>query len=960
MSPPAPAPERDGPAPAAKVRLFVVHAPEDAWFVEGFLLEALRLPEGEVLISSKLEPGVVIVNEIARGALSPVTVVVVSPAFLASPWAQFAHQLAMHQSIEAAADGSATLVPAILADCALPMLSRFRVPLDFRDQDRAHWEAEADKLRKKLAAPTPVVVPVPCPYPGIRAFTTEDAARFHGRDNEVRELLGRLRDGQRELYAVGPSGSGKSSLVAAGLVPSVCRSPELAGGSFLVRQMWPGDDPAATLAGVLGATAANHSDGDMAWMSDAISRLLANSPEHDRLLIVIDQLEELFTIAEATARVAFAAGVRALRGDARVALVLTLRADFYAQLMESSLWAGLDGQRLQFNVGPLRGDKLREAIEAPARALGVYFELVLVKQLLHDAADEPGALPLLQDSLLDLWHRRTCGLLRLKEYEAMSDSGQSGLAVTVARKADSALNELSSGRQEIARRVLLRLVQFGDGTTTTRRQQLRATLATAGDAPDDIDAVIHHLADRRLVTTSGGDEGDPSARIDLAHEVLLSAWPALREWIRSRRKDEQHRRVLEAKAAEWVNSGRGQSRLLDADELREVHGWLSDDKARDLGVSQAIKALLAHSESALAAQVAEAEARIAEVEVRRRQVRRFAGAIGVGLILLLAVIAATAIWVARTQEQELQRDVLSTNAYAAHALAGGVAFRLREEVDATVAIAADPAVVQALHTGGAAALEQWRKITRFDTVALYDRSGIVRVLASPVAERSRNLGKDYSWRDYIRGARQLGEAGLRSGYISRALLSETDNIWMFGIAAPVYNEGTWAGVLLITIGTDAALGQQRLDRASDDGPMAVIVAPRDRSRATTEGEGDYVVILHDGLTHGAGIAMDSPRLRELRATRKERNQLRWIDPDPITDDAYRDPVPGFEGRWLAGFAPVGDTGFVVIVQTRYDAALKPNTRLSRRLARGGSAVIFVWLVACGTFLWGFVHRRGLS
>ena len=139
--------------------------------------------------------------------------------------------------------------------------------------------------------------------------------------------------------------------------------------------------------------------------------------------------------------------------------------------------------------------------------------------------------------------------------------------------------------------------------------------------------------------------------------------------------------------------------------------------------------------------------------------------------------------------------------------------------------------------------------------------------------------------------------------------------------------------------------------------MAVIVAPRDRSRATTEGEGDYVVILHDGLTHGAGIAMDSPRLRELRATRTERNQLRWIDPDPITDDAHRDPVPGFEGRWLAGFAPVGDTGFVVIVQTRYDAALKPNTRLSRRLAWGGSVVILVWLVACGTFLWGFARRR---
>jgi hypothetical protein len=431
------------------LRLFVVHAPEDGWFVEGFLLEALRLPEDEVLVSSKLEPGAVIVREIERGALSLVTVAVVSPAFLVSPWAQFAHQLVMHQSVEAAADGSATLVPAILADCVLPLLSRFRVPLDFRNQDRVHWEDEAEKLRKKLAAPVPNVVPVPCPYPGIRAFTTEDAARFHGRDTEVRELLGRLRDGQRELYVIGPSGSGKSSLVAAGLVPSLHQSRERAGGSFLVRQMRPGIDPAAALAGVLEVTAEERGDGAMRWLGDGVGRLFANHPGRDRLLIVVDQLEELFTTAESNARAAFIAALRVLRADARIALVLTLRADFYAQLMESALWADLGGQPSQFNVSPLRGDKLRLAIEAPARALGVYFEPVLVERLLHDVADEPGALPLLQDTLLELWHQRTRGLLRLAEYEAMSDGTRTGLAVTVARRADSALNDLSPGRREL-------------------------------------------------------------------------------------------------------------------------------------------------------------------------------------------------------------------------------------------------------------------------------------------------------------------------------------------------------------------------------------------------------------------------------------------------------------------------------------------------------------------------------
>jgi hypothetical protein len=343
------------------------------------------------------------------------------------------------------------------------------------------------------------------------------------------------------------------------------------------------------------------------------------------LLILVDQLEELFTTAGSNARTAFIAALRALRDVSRVALVLTLRADFFASLMNSALWADLDGQLSRLEVSPLRGDKLRLAIEAPARALGVYFEPVLVERLMHDVADEPGALPLLQDTLLVLWHQRTRGLLRLAEYDAMSDGMRTGLAVTVERRADGALNELSAGRRDIARRVLLRLVQFGDGVATTRRQQPRAALATAVDAPEDIDAVVRHLADRRLVTTSGGDDADPAARVDLAHEVLLSAWPTLGEWIRSSKEDEQRRRVLEAKAAEWVASGRGQSRLLDTDELREVRGWLSDEKARDLGVSEKIQSLLARSEG------------------RRRRERRWRRVAIIGLISAVVVMSTLAV-----------------------------------------------------------------------------------------------------------------------------------------------------------------------------------------------------------------------------------------------------------------------------------------------------------------------------
>lgn len=199
---------------ATSPRLFVVYAPEDRPFVEGFLLQALALPAGSVLESTKLELGVPIVGEIARGAVSPVTVVVVSPHLLGSPWAQFASELAAHHRVTATGR-HVTLVPVLLADCEVPLWLAHLVSLEFRKGDRQHWETEAGKLRAALAAEATEEKATTCPYPGMRAFEEREAAFFHGREADVGELLGRLRSGEREIYVIGPSGSGKSSLVVA-------------------------------------------------------------------------------------------------------------------------------------------------------------------------------------------------------------------------------------------------------------------------------------------------------------------------------------------------------------------------------------------------------------------------------------------------------------------------------------------------------------------------------------------------------------------------------------------------------------------------------------------------------------------------------------------------------------------------------------------------------------------------
>ena len=592
-----PAPPRT-PAPP---RLFIAHAPEDSAFVDGFLLPALGLPPAAVVLSSRLALGAPLVEELARGAGGTVALLVLSPAFFECPWTRLAEQLAQHRGVERGDD--ATVIPLLLADCDVPLVSRFRVSLDFRNPDRPHWEAQVARLRERLAdAPAaeaaaaaldpsartaPALPRLPCPYPGMRAFTAEEITHFHGRRREIDDLLARLRAGERELYVIGPSGSGKSSLVFAGLVPHLHRAPELAGGRFTVRTMRPGAAPLAALAFALSGA------------PDEASRAAGAG----RLLLVVDQLEELFSTAPPPERAAFFTAVRQLRREPHLTLLFTLRADFYGALMDCPWWSDLDGRLSRVDVGPLRGAALRTAIVAPAAAAGVFFEPALLERLLADAADEPGTLPLLQETLVVLWHQRARNLLRLAEYLAIGNDAHTGLAVTLARRADSAMRALDPMGRRIARRIFLRLVQFGAGRADTRRQEPRAALLTAAAFPAEVDAVLAYLVEHRLITAAEAP-GEAPARandpvFDLSHEILLSAWPTLREWILVQRVDEQRRRMLETKADEWVAGGRGGAGLLDAAQLAELDRWLvaehAHPAARDVVLSLNAVTLIARS-----------------------------------------------------------------------------------------------------------------------------------------------------------------------------------------------------------------------------------------------------------------------------------------------------------------------------------------------------------------------------
>ena len=434
---------------------------------------------------------------------------------------------------------------------------------------------------------TAMLPPPPCPYPGMVPFRAEDSRFFYGREGEIQQMLDHLRQ-QRLLLVIGPSGSGKSSLIAAGLLPRLEKSTYFAPGFWLVRTMRPLDHPVAALAACL--------ERDVSQPEQAVAALLAAHAPAQRLLLVIDQFEEAFSLADKTERQQLMAALQALRRSQQCALVIALRADFYPDLMNSDLWPVDPGQRL--DVTGLRGGALRQAIRQPASDVEVEIDEALAERLLADAAGEPGALPMLQETLVLLWERMRRRQITLGDYERLGEGERSGLAVAVARKADATVAELTPVEQLVAQRIFLRLIQFGEGRRDTRRQLPAADLHSAADDSQAFERTLEHLARNRLLTLSG-EEDDASCRVDISHEALISDWPRLQIWLRERKEAELARRRFEDKSKEWVRLGRGEGGMLDKEELAEVDDWLAGQGSMERDASAALLALVEASRKAI-------------------------------------------------------------------------------------------------------------------------------------------------------------------------------------------------------------------------------------------------------------------------------------------------------------------------------------------------------------------------
>jgi WD40 repeat protein/DNA-binding SARP family transcriptional activator len=383
------------------------------------------------------------------------------------------------------------------------------------------------------------------PFKGLRPFEEADAGDFFGREDLVRRLEERLasRSGARLAVLAGPSGSGKSSVIRAGLVPRLRDRGEA------VAVMFPGDDPFGALSFAISE-------------ASGVPAGTANTPIDRPVVVVVDQLEELFTL-NADADVASEFLDLLVSPDQPFRWVVTVRADFLDPLMSHPRLGGQLEQSLML-VPPLQEDEVRAVVSGPIDRVGVGVEPELVMAVLSDVKDRPASLPLLQYALTDSFERRTGDVLGLAEYQR---SG--GISGALARRAEESWASLGPETRESARLLFLQLVTVTDEGEVAKRRVERSSLT--GDEKT-LDLILERFGAQRLLTFDQDPESG-RATVEMAHEALTSEWPRFRQWIDAAADDLRMERRLSVAVTEWDGSDRDPSFLLGGARLDEMEAW---------------------------------------------------------------------------------------------------------------------------------------------------------------------------------------------------------------------------------------------------------------------------------------------------------------------------------------------------------------------------------------------------
>ncbi len=459
----------------------------------------------------------------------------------------------------------------------------------------------------------------PNPYKGLRAFEEADAGDFFGRDDLVDELVGRLRDDGRRgrlVLVVGGSGSGKSSVVRAGLLPRVRRGDIPGSQRWFVTTMMPGSSPfkelAECLRGVAVATPAALADRlaeDDAGIDRVLRRLV---PGDGQLLLVVDQLEELFTLASVPDQRAFLGGLMhaVLAPDSRLRLVATLRADFYDRPLAYQPFGAAVNEATMTTTGMLPSE-LEAAIVEPVERSGGQVERALVAELVSAVKDEPAALPSLQYTLYELAEMSPSRRLDLAAYRQLG-----GVDGAIATRAERLYSSLDDDERFVVRRLFERLVILSVEGEPARRRASRPELGDLG-AGRAVDTVIDRWADARLLTL----DRDPRSRVptvEIAHEALLREWPRLRGWLEEDREAIGALGRLREAAATWVDLGRDPGALYRGARLEVT---VDDPALRQTDLPQREREFLAASTAARDQEQREEAERVARRARDNRRLR---------------------------------------------------------------------------------------------------------------------------------------------------------------------------------------------------------------------------------------------------------------------------------------------------------------------------------------------------
>ena len=398
----------------------------------------------------------------------------------------------------------------------------------------------------------PDAAPSRTPYPGLRSFAQDEADLFFGRDSDIEAVLALCRS-PGLAAVVGPSGLGKSSIVKAGVLPRLLTTPLDEVRSWRSVVVTPGHDPVRSLLVGIGTAASTQPVVTVrarrlgrrgpAVLLTQVMIVLQQLPHGTGLVLIVDQLEELFTKCEdAVGRRAFTDNLAHLadRCPDAVRILVTLRSDFLTDLLQHPGLARVIAARTHL-VGPLDDAGLRDAIQRPAWACGARLEARLVDEIVLDVRDQPNALPLLSVALHEMWTQRQGDRLTLRAY---AEGGR--VTGAIDDLAERAVEPFLPVHEPLIRNAVLRLVHLAPGSAPARRRRTMDELDVLHEDRTTIRAIVDSLARARLVVTDHD-------HVELAHDAVIVSWHRLADWVAAARGgDDDVRQQVEEAAANWV------------------------------------------------------------------------------------------------------------------------------------------------------------------------------------------------------------------------------------------------------------------------------------------------------------------------------------------------------------------------------------------------------------------------